>query len=1274
MTVRPISGAISGEHVLVVAPKPAYPTVAANWQKRLRMFTGRALDATALVAEQQGRAAKLALLGQTRSPGIAGGLDVSLATVNGAQALVITPGLGLMASGETIVLGGPLTVPLAGVALDAPSQVTILVATPVTTEIAGNFDPEDPCDIDESEEAYADEQLVDGFELQFLKWDPTWGTLAANVTRNQFAYTVFEIERALAHGEIAPWQAIGVPLAALGIGASGVAWVDRHAVARRGGDAPYRTPLVHAVDRRPGTPPLWQARILQLSDQIADQVATGSLPTASAFLTQMPPGGVVPLSAVTVSAPPIFTNSFFPAPWKVKLAPLPLEQLDGVLQRVAQLAPLDLTSGEEVLVVVPVPQAVYDPDLLVVETVDPAFQTAIDTLSAQRLTDLETRGWLRITRNVLISAIDPTQIDTLAMPPIESDPSTDPGALEKEGMYTPAQHDEQLYGTKGGACEALTGFQLYVTNNTFLTSDNQDPTTIGLATYIAQMQALISKANDIVDFGFLQTQSDIYRLRQQMLGNDMATKLATSPALAQIAQGITATAVRGDLAALFTQLKAAPAADTSSPGGGAAATGAQIVARMAVEPVKKLTVIPQKSSAISELEKPSQTPAASRQISSGISPAAALVAGATKTAAPKTTPLTLTNTGVALRNSAESDLVLRSTNGDILHIANSGVSTIPAQSDITQASAIVGSAEFRNVTVAERLAPPPAADARNYTIQNRADTLNAMVELSTYTFPGTVVVTKKDANGNLPNPNPPAMPFGMLLDNIVVYAVPDDGTKPVAGMGRPRMQEMFPALAAAGSQTIATDAATNLVSEGDYFHDATVVLEAHISLLRQLEGVVYAYQQVLDAAQATLSSVSGNVTAINRRLQAVGADLTDKRSAVATAEALMTEETARVARVNTTRQSVLATQVPYLGYVRARFFEALATQPMVGLDPALLEAAVPACLAGHEDAPDEIAQMTGLLKEAPLAWLKQSVAVLPILNRIDLIQGLVVTAQARAQQQANVGFTMPFVASPLTGSFGPAISAVGRAQVDAIWQPRAAVASFDLRSLVGLSWTESRDTASLVASLGDVIANEHLQTAATVKAQQIITQIEEVATCIWSQVGQVAPVIRLGWAQALDEGSANSSLSTLTGLPGWLQVPALLRQSIDQLAEWLLTQIDTTIAPAVAFVHDLVRVCILLASHAPVDQILSGSIPVQTKATPGSLVPVKIDPSKIRIGMQVSFYAGKAAVAQGIVENLVGDQAQTRIAKATVPTLDTTATARFAFAGSAVLPLTRELG
>src|SRR5690606_9117730 len=153
------------------------------------------------------------------------------------------PGMGLAATGEDVVLGHPLQVDVAELA-PGEARVGIVVAVPVSVRRTGRFDPRDPCERDDSADAYADELWIDGVEIRLLAWEDSWGELPEPLTRNAFAYAVFERERAMTPLEVHPWATRGVPLAAIAFAEGRPQWLDAHAVARIGGKARSRTPLL----------------------------------------------------------------------------------------------------------------------------------------------------------------------------------------------------------------------------------------------------------------------------------------------------------------------------------------------------------------------------------------------------------------------------------------------------------------------------------------------------------------------------------------------------------------------------------------------------------------------------------------------------------------------------------------------------------------------------------------------------------------------------------------------------------------------------------------------------------------------------------------------------------------------------------------------------------------------------------------------------------------------------------------------------------------------
>ncbi|ENO87266.1 hypothetical protein C667_23774, partial [Thauera phenylacetica B4P] len=93
----------------------------------------------------------------------------------------------------------------------------------------------------------------------------------------------------------------------------------------------------------------------------------------------------------------------------------------------------------------------------------------------------------------------------------------------------------------------------------------------GLEGFIAFLKARADRADDLVDFNFVKVQTDIYRVRQIILGTSAATRLAVSPALAAIAQSETAVASSARIAGFFDELKAEAATPGASADGGATA-------------------------------------------------------------------------------------------------------------------------------------------------------------------------------------------------------------------------------------------------------------------------------------------------------------------------------------------------------------------------------------------------------------------------------------------------------------------------------------------------------------------------------------------------------------------------------------------------------------------------------------------------------------------------------------------------------------------------------
>jgi hypothetical protein len=95
--------------------------------------------------------------------------------------------------------------------------------------------------------------------------------------------------------------------------------------------------------------------------------------------------------------------------------------------------------------------------------------------------------------------------------------------------------------------------------------------------------------------------------------------------------------------------------------------------------------------------------------------------------------------------------------------------------------------------------------------------------------------------------------------------------------------------------------------------------------------------------------------------------------------------------------------------------------------------------------------------------------------------------------------------------------------------------------------------------------------------------------------------------------------------------------------------------------NDLVRMCILLASHAPVNQIIAGYLPKPETVRPGSRVLLAADLARLRVGMHVLMYAGSAVAARAIVEDLTSGSVAARVTQTQAPTVQLEANARVQF-------------
>lgn len=1449
---------------------------------------------------------------------------------------------------------GPTLGEVIAAAPDRLPPVGILVLQPVTVDTV-DLDANDPCDrcpcgsaggAGADPSSFEDWRVADGVRLLWYAWPQEWLALPpGSRLRNELAHRIFDTEGSLAHGDVLPWEAWGVPVALIGVDANwSPLFVDRASVVRQGGRArDSRLQLaaagsssLAANSRLPG---LWQARIEQFAEQVA---AAGEPAPAPAVLEQsfsrLPPCGLLPKNAMSF---PALRSDFFPLFFDVDAVPVPVDQLDLALRATAGLAPLNLSNAESVRILVPVPQASWDPRLLKTESVAPEFQQTLNQFLLARARSLGQRQGLRNKQAVLTRAVSGTLPDVPAF-------DDDPDALEVEGLdpwgpppaggghrsqvgaaihqqffqgatdtLTPAA-SEQLYcwmyldpdnppntamlqwlvngswehraywgdnligwGLDGTASRLRVGdlpplgewvrvqvpassvgvngavingmaFALYggraafastgatdgsvdrewfsnilpqgaqvagedpwdpITNNdlwapfdaafsvlpalpgsvpaggghieaagtgahqhffagaapftpatgeqlfcwvyldpenpprevmlqwntgiwehraywggdlipwgiagtasrlragdmpapggwvrlqvpaasvgvenaalngmaftlfdgcavfgaagalgggverpwfsgglpaggnpsgtwSFLTHAQlfaptpladvgqvevlsdlmSDPSLaplsgqersqmpiLGLERFVAYLKSRADRADDLVDYGFVKVQTDIYRIRQLMLGSTAATRLAVSPALASIAQADTAVASQTQIASFIAGLKAANAAPLPKAmvfSGGGAASGA----------------------------------------TAGIATGGAAAARSVG----------------ALDLGAVGDFSLNLTTSAKLVQAKSEIAPIFTAAEATpfvvsNATPLAGSTFVRTTAIAKRLDDSPARDARDYATTSRLQAVQGLLRLADALI--------AEDSGVTPG----------LFAGVELHGLDGDAFLGTGNTTRVRVfADFIDTTKRAGLLTNLLQVPVRKLPDGtvidpdesSHFSDSSDLSDGTVALMRQMEAKIKLYRDAITVCQSVLDGLHKDGSALQSDLAAVQDHLAEARHDVGVARALLAEETDRIDGINAQRANVLSEQVRFLAFVRPREVDNLLAAPHRNLDPGLMDAPVPECLKDHDDIPQDLQDMLRVVREAPSNWFVNVPRLVDQLDRPDLLIKTLQAAQLRAKA------FMPLLAapSPTQNKLGNAIQRVAARQVDLLAPKIAAVQSLNIAALATLTWQGVRTQATQVVSLGDLIDGAHGRTQVAAQAATEFDQIGRIAACLHAEFSGVLPSIRLDWAETLSEFDAAPNLRNLGSLARWSEIGYIDRRQMQSYVDWLFAQIDPLLAQGESMMNDVVRMCLLLASHAPVDRIIAGRLkqPV-TGVQPGVRLPLTVfDPSRLRVGMQALMVRAGSVVARATVEDIGAAEVSARVFHTTTAKVDLGDDVRVQFSDAAAVSL-----
>ncbi|MDZ7754068.1 MAG: hypothetical protein U5S82_21115 [Gammaproteobacteria bacterium] len=712
---------------------------------------------------------------------------------------------------------------------------------------------------------------------------------------------------------------------------------------------------------------------------------------------------------------------------------------------------------------------------------------------------------------------------------------------------------------------------------------------IGLEAYIDLLQQKINKADDRVEFGFLRLRADMYRVRQSMLGNEVGTKLATSPALAEIAKGESAVATKIELSQFYQRIKQAPGTDGGDGGGG----GTDV----------PVTPVPTGGG--------EATSAGVRHID--VASGNALVSGELSGADGFG--------GASMENAVLRDMALRNRNIGIAGVE--GVELKAANLFRAESS----SAALFNVATAREVGEqnPIVGMVQNFnhaTVGERLEESNANVSYM------AGVAVKGELLGEL-------LDTDINIDDLSVPGVTSDG-EPVSFAAMRADNSILDGVIRGNYDPVGRD------DEAGYFDAGIKALENVVGVLRLIEGRVQAYRRAIARCKDTLAEIRGELNKADRRLKTIADELAEARHDVSVARALKFEEQARIDALNAKRDKLLATQVPFLLFRRPRTLDARLDAPLHYLNPDLSHQPLPLCDLSEVETPGAVAAMLEVVRDAPMKWF---VAVNWILPQLSHLADLHVTL-ANAKQRATSSISIhPFmktnfqVPDRLLQGLGAALTqSQQRVRIE-----RKKTAQLDLAAFQRFGWQESIKRVPEVVSLGDLIDGSHGRMGASQRAAQEMETISKVVTCLYVRFSEIPAGIRLDWAERLSQFDRPVSLRNLYSLPRFFELDFSDRHDMQRLVDWLYGRVFSRYSEAQHMISDLIRIALLSASHAPVNQLIAGYIPAPIVVRPGSLVTVVADLTRVRVGMAVSMVSGGATLVRGRVADIAGGQVSAEV-------------------------------
>jgi hypothetical protein len=1133
-----------------------------------------------------------------------------------------------------------------------------------------------------------------------------------------------EWSTAVLQGELFPWEFFGVPLALVGFEPQPAhpelpprLFLDRAAVARPGGRArPRLRPAVTlSTEARldppgTGTPAVWQSRVAQLNEHLSDlqrDEAFRILPTTPVAEAQsrmralaarfdfLPPAGLLPRAALhfltTKQALDLAqpdradTSWFFPGGYSVRAVPVTSEEVEALLASSAPLGRYDLARSEPVCVLVPLPQRVFDPDLLVVEQPDPAFLAELDRLFALRQGWRQRRdhAWYRRrAMQCFITGFASVRQWTPA-PALEPEPwepfnaSGNGYAIVPPTTRAPWTVTAQLTSpVPVGEAHALS-VRLHLDEETppsrvcivwqTVAGDVVDNWETPPLAIITRRDTDNSPEGATLWRRYERTVATLGLAAGSQLKGVQITFVGGRAAVGAI-ESVRADSTRS---ILWTPLRGARLSPRGIWGTWPLVNGPHIVAPFdpaytpvlpdgtpfntallhfahttgrgpAREGLNTILADLQRSADVADdavslaFEKTRTKIHSLRQVLLGQEAADSLLASPTVGSATAFKPALVKTADLSSRFSKKVSATAQEIPDEPPGANNNAAPRMMAASSAPaekggQIFKLNAELPLRTLTIPRVFDAGLTIDAYNEAHEHLRDALSIVARLDlgyddSLSVPDTTVGGKALTFGRL----------AALLTPVAAGSREEDRILDTIEISESRIVRSITAPEAV------SDKPAQILAKGIRRTDLTVLM------LRQVETYIARRRLLLAQGRQLLQAVAQQEAAAEANATVLEGKLAEARHDMAVARTLWQEELQRVDTINNRRDDLLATQVTQLAYVRPRCIDLVRRDlPSVECDRSDELAPVPAALLADRQPPPELEYYLQLFRHAPVRWLRALAPRLPEINTRERLTNLLTASQSNASRM--LAAPAP-VFAPGTGASLSTYQA-GFAIVERLGRNRVALPLMKL----GSAWEECRRVATEHATLGDLIDGTHGIAPLARAAAQEIEAIAKVATALHAEFASVLPGIRMLWVERCSQFDRPAPLRDITTLPRSESLTRAARLRLQAYIDWLFGRINTSDAAATSLVNDLIRICLLLASHAPVNQLILGHVPRPIPIRTGILIPLRpIDPRLVHVGMEFQVWRGTQVVARGLVEDLRDGEVSARVQEhdAATPSLD----------------------